>query len=68
MLITSKEKRLVKLTVYDSVGKILKSEEIQINDGDNQISNIINGASGKYFISVVTSDGKYYDYDVVLIK
>lgn len=68
MLITSKEKRLVKLTVYDSVGKILKSEEIQINEGDNQISNIINGASGKYFISVVTSDGKYYDYDVVLIK
>ena len=58
----------IQLTIYDALGKLNYSKEFNINEGNTQISNVITGAMGKYFVSVVTSDGKYYDYDVLLKK
>ena len=66
--VKSSETGTITFTVHDAVGKIIKSEQFQINEGNNQISSFINGANGKYFVSVVTSNGKYFDYDVVLMK
>lgn len=68
IMVKSSETGTITFTVHDAVGKIIKSEQFQINEGNNQISSFINGANGKYFVSVVTSDGKYFDYDVVLMK
>jgi len=66
--VKSSETGTITFTVHDAVGKIIKSEQFQINEGNNQISSFINCANGKYFVSVVTSNGKYFDYDVVLMK
>ena len=67
IVVKSSESGTLALTVYDAVGKIVKFEEFEITEGNTQISNLINGANGKYFISVIMSDGKYYDYDVILM-
>lgn len=58
----------LQLTIYDALGKLIKSEELNIMEGNTQINSMIIGATGKYFVSVVTSDGKHYDYDVLLKK
>jgi len=68
IVVKSSESGTLALTVYDAVGKIVKFEEFEVTEGNTQISNLINGANGKYFISVIMSDGKYYDYDVVLMQ
>jgi len=66
--VKSSETGPIIFTVHDALGKIIKSEQFQINEGNNQIGSFINGANGKYFVSIVTSDGKYYDYTVVLME
>jgi len=67
-IIKSSEEGTLIMNVYDAIGKKIQSKKIQITEGLNQVSNEINAAEGKYFISVTMSDGKYYDYDFVLIK
>jgi hypothetical protein len=68
IIVNSSESETLKLTVFDAVGRIVKSGEFEVMEGNNQIINMLNGDSGKYLVSVVTSSGKYYDLNFVIIK
>jgi hypothetical protein len=68
IVVKSSEAGTITLTVYDAIGKIVKSEVFQVMEGNTQLGSTLKGASGKYFVSVVTSSGKFYDYDVILMK
>ncbi len=56
------------LSVYDAISKLVVYEQFEVTEGFNYVNNVINAENGKYFISVTMANGKYYDYDVVLIK
>jgi hypothetical protein len=58
----------LELKVYDSLGKLVKSEVFQVNAGMSYLNTQINASDGKYFISVMMSNGQYYDYDVIVIE
>lgn len=66
--ITSSEEETVQLKIYDAIGKLIKSEKFNLIEGNTQIESMLDGTIGKYYISIITSSGKYYDYSVVLIK
>lgn len=65
--IRSDEGESIYISVYDAQGKQMMNEEIMLTEGINLINRRIRGAKGMYFIKIMTSSGKYYDYDVVLI-
>ena len=56
------------LTIYDALGKLIINDVLTIQEGNNVINNVIQGEGGKYFISATLSNGKYYDYGVIVIK
>ena len=58
----------LELKVYDALGKLVNNEVVQVNEGMSTINTQINGADGKYFVSVMMSSGEYYDYDVIVIE
>ena len=56
------------LTIYDAMGKLIINDVLTIQEGNNLINKLIQGESGKYFISATLSNGKHYDYGVIVIK
>ena len=67
ILINSTEGGTLSLKIYDAVGKLVLSNQTNIHQGTNLIQNVIRGNPGKYFVSASMSNGKFYDYDVILI-
>lgn len=66
--IKSSQSGPVKLTIYDAIGKAVHYKEFEVIEGNTHISDETIQANGKYFISLATSDGKFYDHDVIMIK
>lgn len=68
ILINSTEGGTLSLKIYDTLGKLIVNDVLTIQQGANVINNVIQGEGGKYFVSASLSDGKYYDYGVIVIK
>lgn len=68
ILINSTERGTLSLKIYDTLGKLIVNDVLTIQQGANVINNVIQGEGGKYFVSAILSDGKYYDYGVIVIK
>lgn len=68
ILINSTEGGTLSLKIYDTLGKLIVNDVLTIQQGANVINNVIQGEGGKYFVSAILSDGKYYDYGVIVIK
>ena len=68
IVLNSTEGGTLILTIYDALGKLIINNVLTIQEGNNVINNVIQGGSGKYFISATLSNGKYYDYGVIVIK
>ena len=68
ILINSTEEGTLSLKIYDTLGKLIVNDVFTIQQGANVINNVIQGKGGKYFVSASLSDGKYYDYGVIIIK
>lgn len=58
----------VYLTVYNAIGQIITTQQKQIIKGVNNIHIQFEGSTGKYLITVKSTDGKYYDYTMVFNK
>jgi hypothetical protein len=56
-LISDKE-QLVKMTIFDTVGKVLKEEERQLKSGDNQLHLAAFDKAGMFLIRMSTADGQ----------
>lgn len=68
ILINSTEGGTLSLKIYDALGKLIVNDDLTIQEGANVINNVIQGEGGKYFVSASISNGKYYDYGVIVIK
>ena len=68
ILINSTEGGTLSLKIYDTLGKLIVNDVLTIQQGANVINKVIQGEGGKYFISATLSNGKYYDYGVIVIK
>lgn len=68
ILINSTEGGTLSLKIYDTLGKLIVNDVLTIQQGANVINNVIQGEGGKYFVSASISNGKYYDYGVIVIK
>ena len=68
ILINSTEGGTLSLKIYDTLGKLIVNDVLTIQQGANVINNVIQGEGGKYFVSATLSNGKYYDYGVIVIK
>ena len=68
ILINSTEVGTLSLKIYDTLGKLIVNDVLTIQQGANVINNVIQGEGGKYFVSASLSDGKHYDYGVIVIK
>jgi hypothetical protein len=58
----------INLIMYDALGKLVKNEVYGIKSGINNINEYLPYARGRYFISVTTNQGNYYDYNYILIQ
>ena len=58
----------ITLIMYDALGKLVKSNVYHIKSGINNINENLHYARGRYFISVTTNQGNYYDYSYILIQ
>lgn len=56
------------MTIHDALGKIVKSQKIHVTQGLNVIPNELEAANGKYFIKVITVDGRYYHHNMILMQ
>lgn len=68
IFIYSSEGGKLSLKIYDSIGRLVLDDTINVIQGTNLVSNVIDEISGKYFISASINNGKYYDYSSVVIK
>jgi hypothetical protein len=68
ILINSTEVGTLSLKIYDTLGKLIVNDVLTIQQGANVINNVIQGEGGRYFVSASLSDGKHYDYGVIVIK
>ena len=68
ILINSTEGGTLSLKIYDTLGKLIVNDVLTIQQGANVINKVIQGEGGKYFISATLSNGKHYDYGVIVIK
>ncbi|MDC1188891.1 T9SS type A sorting domain-containing protein [Flavobacteriales bacterium] len=67
-IVQSAQAGTLTLTITDARGRLVNSNQFEIVEGQNFLKNIIQAEMGKYFISVQMSDGKLYDYGVIMIK
>ncbi len=67
-IVQSAQAGTLTLTITDAQGRLVSRNQFEIVEGQNFLKNIIQAEMGKYFISVQMSDGKLYDYDVIMIK
>lgn len=58
----------IDLTIYNSIGQVVKTQHMQVTKGVNSLNAQFEGATGKYLITVKSTDGQYYDYTIVLNK
>lgn len=58
----------IDLTIYNSIGQVVKNQHMQVTKGVNSLNAQFEGATGKYLITVKSTDGQYYDYTLVLNK
>ena len=68
ILIQSSIESSIDLTIYNAIGQMIKTQQMQITKGVNTVNAQFEGATGKYLITVKTTDGAYYDYTMVLNK
>ncbi len=68
ILIHSTEGGVLSLKIYDSIGRLIIDDAININRGTNLVDNFIEEGSGRYFISASINNGKYYDYSSIVVK
>ena len=68
IIINSSEESPLSLKIYDAVGKLVLDDVVNLHQGTNFINNFIQVENGKYFISANLSNGKYYDYGVIVIN
>ena len=68
IIINSSEEGPLSLKIYDAVGKLVLDDVVNLHQGTNLINNFIQVENGKYFISANLSNGKYYDYGVIVIN
>jgi len=68
IFIYSSEGGELSLKIYDSIGRLVLDDTINVSQGTNLVSNVIDETSGKYFISASINNGKYYDYSSLVIK
>jgi hypothetical protein len=68
LLLKSSIESSIDLTIYNAIGQMIKTQAMQITKGVNTVNAQFEGATGKYLITVKTTDGAYYDYTVVLNK
>ena len=67
-VVQSNQAGTITLTITDARGKLVTRNQFEIVEGQNLLKNIIHAEMGKYFITVQMSDGKLYDYGVIMIK
>ncbi len=68
LVINSSQASTVQIEIFDAIGQVVNSQQIEIFEGSNQLKNFINGARGKYFVSVTTSKGEHFGYPLMVIK
>jgi hypothetical protein len=68
ILIQTSIEASIDLTIYNAIGQIIKTQAMQITKGVNTLHAQFEGSTGKYLITVKSTDGKYYDYTMVLNK
>ena len=68
LAIKSSLEATIDLTVYNAIGQIVTTKQIQVLKGANTIHTQFEGATGKYLVTVKSSDGQYYDYTVIMNK
>ena len=68
LLMKSSIETSIDLTIYNAIGQIIKTQQMQITKGENTLHAQFEAANGKYLITVKSTDGAYYDYTVVLNK
>jgi hypothetical protein len=66
LLMKSSIETSIDLTIYNAIGQIIKTQQMQITKGENTLHAQFEAANGKYLITVKSTDGAYYDYTVVL--
>jgi len=67
-VVQSNQAGTLTLTITDARGRLVSRNQFEIVEGQNFLKNIIHAEMGKYFITVQMSDGKLYDYNVIMIK
>lgn len=67
-VIQSNQAGTLTLTITDARGRLVARNQYEVVEGQNFLKNVIDAEMGKYFISAQMSDGKLYDYDVIMIK
>ncbi|MEY5049810.1 MAG: hypothetical protein RLZZ175_3169 [Bacteroidota bacterium] len=68
LVLKSSLEATVDITVYNAIGQIVKTQQMQVTKGVNTVNAQFEGATGKYLITAKSTDGKYYDYTMVLNK
>ena len=67
-VIQSNQAGTLTLTITDAQGRLVARNQYEVVEGQNFLKNVIDAEMGKYFITAQMSDGKLYDYDVIMIK
>jgi hypothetical protein len=68
LVIKSSLETTINISVYNAIGQIVTTKQIQMLKGANTIHTQFEGATGKYLVTVKSSDGQYYDYTVIMNK
>jgi hypothetical protein len=67
-IIKSSEAGTITIKIHDAIGKLVKTDKIEVNEGLNYFNNYIQGARGRYIISVIMNNGMYYHYDIIIMN
>ena len=67
-VVQSNQAGTLTLTITDAQGRLVARNQFEIVEGQNFLKNVIDAEMGKYFITAQMSDGKLYNYNMILIK